>query len=192
MKQLRRLLIGWRCGSAPAGVLEAETCPRFRSLLLKVDCSTVSPLHLSSFTCRPDQRHDDSVNTWRHRDNSTRTPHLAGRCSDTPSHCEPRLPLPHCTCDEQNVSRANCQHPECCSPPQHHLHLRARLVHHHNGGQRNQGTRGWSGPQLQDREQQEQVGYEAVKVNLSRQLCSPVEGPLLDGCIAYKPLLLIP
>lgn len=54
-RRLKRLLIdrGLNVG-VPSG--ETEACPRFSSLLLKVDCSTVSPLHLSSFTCRPDHR----------------------------------------------------------------------------------------------------------------------------------------
>lgn len=54
---LWRLLIGRRLGSVvPGGEAEAAICPRLSSLLLKVDCSTVSPLHLSSFTCSPERK----------------------------------------------------------------------------------------------------------------------------------------
>lgn len=42
-----------RRGSVPMGVSEAETRPRLRSLLPKVDCSSVSPLHLSSLARTP-------------------------------------------------------------------------------------------------------------------------------------------
>lgn len=42
----------------PGCDLEELTFPRLSNLLVKVDCSTVSPLHLSWLTCRPDHRHE--------------------------------------------------------------------------------------------------------------------------------------
>lgn len=54
--QLWRHVIGRRLG-LPGGEEEEVICPTLSSLLLKVDCSTVSPLHLSSFTCSADKTH---------------------------------------------------------------------------------------------------------------------------------------
>lgn len=52
---MRAAAAGWS-HIVPGGASEEVMVPKLSNLLLKVDCSTVSPLHLSWLTCRPDHK----------------------------------------------------------------------------------------------------------------------------------------